>query len=155
MRSIFTNPAFADYPHNAFCLISPPHTPIKTIASASLADLSLLHRQIIADNRNLSYVEAYRELTASLGNHIIPTTTWTAESWACTNQVSCRADNIDFGTETYRFYSWLKPYMPHHGFIINKFKDGYILELTMRKSRLDSIAREVERLNQGREPQVL
>jgi len=144
MRSVFEDPAFEQYPHNAFAMLATPEFPISEISTASLADLAVLHRKSIDECRNVAYLQDYCAVANRLGRNVLPSGQRTVDKWVCSNQTIARMDLLDLGTETSQFFTWLKPYIPHHGIILNKFKGGYILEISMRKSRWEGVEKELE-----------
>jgi len=68
------------------------------------------------------------------------------DAWTVTNQTLGRPDQIDFGSEMFGFWLESYPIAVDNIAVMNRFKGGYIFDIGTRKSRWDSIAKELERL---------
>jgi hypothetical protein len=97
MRSVFEAAELKTYPHNAFLSISHPRVSLSKLSEMSLADLALHLRNTIQETRNLGYVKASDKYFSELGNNTTPFRSFSLDSWAFSNQVAARIDNIDFG----------------------------------------------------------
>jgi hypothetical protein len=150
VRSTIPDTDLLEYPHNAVVFAFLPTIPINKLADMPLKDIATAHRDAITRNRNLPYFQAYDQCTSSMGETLIPLRSWSVDLWACSNQSLGRPDNIDFGSgKTYMLWHYLEPLQLDSRIFINRFQDGYIVDATMRRSRWDTVAAEVKRMNEG------
>ncbi|KAG5634934.1 hypothetical protein H0H81_000276 [Sphagnurus paluster] len=159
------DPAFKDYPRmlffiqvdtyqpfssyrtdNCMMVCSCPPLSKEQIASSSLAELALVHRQTVDAVRNIRFIEEYHRRVGTVDRDVIRRRG--RDSWMFTNQVVGQLDAIDFGSgsQTLALWIWSVPFFPDHTVVLNKFKGGYMIQAGIRGSRWQAIADEIEKI---------
>jgi hypothetical protein len=146
------NPGFEKYPHNCMAVCPMPNFSSSWLKSATIAEVALSHRDHIEQVRKLSFIQSLACYFETLkGTAPIPDRSFEKPSFMLSNQVIGGLTNISFGpgTQLEAFWEWSIPVNANDMGIINKVKGGYSIMVTMRKSRWDSIEKEIERINGG------
>jgi len=102
----------------------------------------------------MSFIQSFIRWVKSNGGGFVLALRNHQSSWGFSNHVIGRLDDIDFGLEKQGIWFWSPPFLPDHTVVIHKFKGGYLLQGNLRKSRWDSIEKEVERMKNGKEKMV-
>lgn len=125
-----------------------PLTTTASLKDTSIAQFSLIHRDIVKAVRSRDFLQSYIRWVNSpaVGGNALPVHRVGVHSWIFSNQVIGGLDKIDFGVEQLAFWHWNAPIIPDHSVILNKFDGGYMLEAGVRKSRWLSLEREVQSL---------
>jgi len=144
------------YPHNAVYQLPFPRIPIGKLLEMPLSELALAHRQVLLENRNVSFVQAHQKwLEDEMGGDVMFVRPSGVDSWNCSNQTLAGAEKIDFGSEMKGFWQWSFPFDPDHTIIINEFKGGVLFKANIRRSRWISVENEVKRMIAGEPRRVV
>ncbi|KAG6835444.1 hypothetical protein H0H93_001392 [Arthromyces matolae] len=141
-------PELKNYSHNGVIILPMAPFTKKELASKSLGELAVLHRKAIEPAGKVAWVQAYNTyLKKALDGHLVFTQKSGDEPWLYTNQVSARLDQINFGTKTYATWAWVTPHEFDHMIFVNKFKGGYLIQVSARATRWAALARAVQELD--------
>jgi hypothetical protein len=143
------DPDVLGHSHNALITPSlPTAIPVNKLADMRLADLTLTHRKCVTENYTLSYIHACDQWIRSVGGIVFPLRS--TSSWSFSNQSIGRLDSTDLGSgKTYMSWNYTKPVAVDHMIFVNRFQDGYILDVGIRRSRWEVVVAEMKRMNEG------
>ncbi|KAG6835809.1 hypothetical protein H0H93_014460 [Arthromyces matolae] len=121
---------------------------LKQLAKMSVAELAILHNKTLKTANDVAWVQAYNKyLKKALQGRLLPKITQGEETLIFSNQVIGRLDRVDYGSRMFGVWVWFTPLEPLNQIGINKFKGGYLIQLTSRPTRWRAVAQAVEEMD--------
>ncbi|KAL8277727.1 hypothetical protein RQP46_009849 [Phenoliferia psychrophenolica] len=150
-RSVASTPTkpLASYPHNAMTFYFYGNGPVSSLASTPLSTLALANRRTLDQARNVAGV--HTALTWQHATQPIPARRRGTEALCGSSHIAAGLPQISWGAppEALRgWWVWMWGAADHIAFF-NELSDGWIVTVSTRPSRWESVLAELEKLKEA------